>query len=139
MLAANISVSNAIERCAVAGLGHDRTILDLLVRLHLAPDNRLRAVDLCHQLMLSPSHISRMLDRAEADNLVKRAPHPNDRRANYVHLTEPGSKVIARLAPRMHSVLDAVIHQTLTPDEIDSLVDMLGRIDVAGRAYAANC
>ncbi|MEL7210142.1 MAG: hypothetical protein AAGK32_18255, partial [Actinomycetota bacterium] len=70
LLATQIALSEAIRAGAVEGTGHDATTLDLLVRLDLAPDQRLRAVDLCRQLRLSPSHISRMLDRAEDAELV---------------------------------------------------------------------
>lgn len=133
MLAAQISLSNAIEQHALEGLEHDPTTFDLLVRLHLAPEHRLRAVDLCHQLLLSPSHVSRMLDRAEREGLVRREPDPDDRRANQVYLTADGEQAVRRLAPRLHAVLDAAIFQTLDPTEVDTLVDLLERIEAAAR------
>lgn len=133
ILAAQISLSNAIEQQALFGLGHDSTTYDLLVRLHLAPEHRLRAVDLCHQLLLSPSHVSRMLDRAERDGLVRRQPDPDDRRANQVFLTAEGERAVRHLAPRLHAVLDAAIFQTLDATEVDTLVDLLARIEAAAR------
>jgi DNA-binding MarR family transcriptional regulator len=133
LLGANIALGAAIERLAVAATGHDPTTLDLLVRLDLAPGRQLRAVELCRQLQLSPSHVSRMLDRAQAAGLVSRGPDPRDRRANLVSLTDGGRAVVATFAPRLHAVLDRVVFQTLDEEEIDRLVESLDRIEAAAR------
>ena len=99
LLAAQIALGAAIDRCAVSAMGHDATSIDLLVRLTLAPDPRLRAVELSEQMALSPSHISRMLDRSERAGLVQREPDPSDRRASQVTMTDAGQDVAARFAP----------------------------------------
>lgn len=136
LLSAQIALGAAIERHAVEGTGFDPTTIDLLVRLELAPARRLRAVELCRALQLSPSHVSRMLDRAEAGDLVTRGPDPSDRRANLVTINENGRKVVAKFAPRLSSILNQVIFDSLTAEEIDTLVSMLGRIETAARAYS---
>lgn len=133
LLAAQMAMSAAIERCAVAATPHDPTTLDLLVRLDLAPDRRLRAVELCRQLSLSPSHVSRMLDRAEATGLVERGPDPDDRRASLVTITDAGDAAVRDFAPRLDAVVERVIHQALTEDEIADLVAYLDRIEAAAR------
>jgi DNA-binding MarR family transcriptional regulator len=133
LLGAQIAMGAAIERDAVADSPLDATTLDLLVRIDLSPDGGIRAVELCRQLLLSPSHISRVIDRAEADGLVVRSPDPDDRRAQRVMLTDSGRAAVGDFAPRLHGVLDRVIHQTLTSDEIDQLVAMLERIETAAR------
>jgi DNA-binding MarR family transcriptional regulator len=133
LLAAQIALSSAIDEYAVRPIGHDPTTSDLLVRLHLAPDNALRAVELCAQLLKSPSHISRRIDRAEAAGLVRRDPDPDDRRARLVVLTDAGRDVVARLAPRLVDVLDHAIFETLDASEIDTLVGLLARIEAGAR------
>jgi DNA-binding MarR family transcriptional regulator len=133
LLAAQIALGAAIDREAVSAGDHDATTLDLLVRLELAPERRLRAVELCRQLQLSASHISRMLDKAEAAGLVQRGPDPADRRAKIVAITERGRDVVGEFAPRLHAVLDRTIHQTLEPAEIEALVGYLGRIETAAQ------
>ena len=133
MLAAQIALSAVINRHAVTATGHDPTTVDLLVRLELAPERRLRAVELCRQLQLSPSHISRMLDRAEAAGLVARGPDPSDRRANLVSISDSGRAVVKDFSPRLLTVLKQVIFDTLSPEEIDTFVDQLGRIEAAAR------
>ena len=84
---AQTALARLIETEAVEPTGHDPTTLDLLVRLDQAPGNRLRAIELSRQLLMSPSHISRTIDRAEAAGLVERGADPDDRRASQVVLT----------------------------------------------------
>lgn len=131
ILATQIALGRLIDSEAVGPTGHDPTTLDLLVRLDQAPANRLRAVDLSRQLLMSPSHISRRVDRAEALGIVERNADPDDRRASQVVLTASGRAILEQFAPRMESVIDRVIEQTLSDDEADTLVELLGRIQQA--------
>lgn len=137
LLSAQIALGRLIDDVAVSPTGHDPTVVDLLVRLDQAPNRRLRAVELSRQLMKSPSHVSRMLDRAESDGLVEREPDQNDRRASQVVLTEQGHNVLVDFAPRLEAIIHRVIDQTLEPAEIDSLVAALGKIEVAASESAA--
>ena len=108
-------------------------MVDLLVRLDLAPKRQLRAVDICQQLMLSPSHISRVIDKAEAAELVQRGPDPSDRRASLITLSTEGKKIVADFAPRLHAVLDMTIFDVLSAAEINTLIGLLERIETASR------
>ncbi len=136
LLATQIALGAAIERHAVVASEHDATTLDLLTRLGFAGGDGLRAAELCHQLKLSPSHVSRMIDRAEAAGLVERRPDPADRRAKVVVLTDDGCREVDRFAPRLHAVLDQTIHRVLTGEEIDRLVEYLERIEAAADTCA---
>jgi DNA-binding MarR family transcriptional regulator len=131
LLSAQTALSRAIVCEAVERTGQDPTIIDLLVRLDQAPDNRLRAVELSRKLLMSPSHISRMIDRAEGAALVERCADPDDRRASQVALTAQGRQVLSEFAPHLEAVIARVIHQTLTPSEADTLVELLRRIEQA--------
>lgn len=131
MLSAQTAVGRLIENEAIEPIGQDPTVVDLLIRLDQAPQNRLRAIELSRQLLKSPSHISRTIDRAEAAGLVERGPDPDDRRASQVGLTIAGREVVEDFAPRLEAIVGRVIHQTLSADETDSLVELLGRIESA--------
>lgn len=131
VLAVSIALGAAIDRHAVADSPYDATLLDLLVRLDLAPQRSLRAVELCRQLRLSASHVSRSIDRAVDAGLVERRPDPSDRRAKIVTLTEPGHEVVADFAPRLQALLQQVVHDTLSEDEVDTLIGLLQRIETA--------
>lgn len=115
----------------VVGIGQHPTVLDLLVRLDLAPDRTARASRLCNQLNLSAAHMSRTIDRAEAAGLVERRPDPNDRRAQVIVLTPDGDAVLADFAPRLHDLLRVVIHDVLSREEVAALIASLERIQRA--------
>lgn len=115
----------------VRQIGQDPATVGLLVHLDQAPDNRRRAVEISRQLLLSPSHMSRTIDRAEAAGLVRRGVDPHDRRAALVTLTPAGRAVVERWAPTLEAIIDRVIRQTLSPHENDQLVEFLRRITAA--------
>jgi DNA-binding MarR family transcriptional regulator len=71
---------------------HDTPLawFDALFQLALAPDGRRRLTDLGARVLLTPSGISRLVDRLEAEGLVARAPDPSDGRATAVALTPAG-------------------------------------------------
>ncbi|MGI9604489.1 MAG: MarR family winged helix-turn-helix transcriptional regulator [Acidimicrobiales bacterium] len=137
LLAANIALSDALDRQVVDQVGYDSTTLDLLTRLALAPDGQLRAVELCRQLLLSPSHVSRMLDRAQDAGLVRREPDPTDRRAHQVVLTPAGQDVVDAVAPLLHGALQQIIFDRFEPDELESLVGLLERLEEGARLFGA--
>ena len=63
---------------------------DVLLALEYAPDNRLRMGELVEHVVLSPSGLTRLIDRIEKAELVERHLCPNDRRAFEVELTAKG-------------------------------------------------
>lgn len=131
LLSTQTALAAMIHTVAVDPTDHDPTTLDLLVRLDQAPGNCLRGIELSRQLLMSPSHISRTIDRAETSGLVERSADPDDRRASQVALTTAGRDVLRRFAPRLQTVIDRVIGQTLSDKEADLLVELLGRIQAA--------
>ena len=128
LLQAQTALGRAIQDHAVARTKHDATTLDLLVRLQLAPQHQLRGIDLCRQLCLSKSHVSRMIDRAESDGLVRRHADPHDRRAQQITLTKAGEEAVETFAPHLVEVLNQTVYSTLTDKEIETLIDLLGRV-----------
>jgi DNA-binding MarR family transcriptional regulator len=101
LLAAQLALGAAIGRRALDCIDVDPTVVDLLVRLEIAPDHELRAVEICRQLLLLPSHISRVIDRAEKAGLVERRADPGDRRASLVVPTVAGRSLAAEYLPRL--------------------------------------
>jgi DNA-binding MarR family transcriptional regulator len=133
LLGTQISLDAAIEAEAVSKTSYDTTTLDLLTRLALSDGGCLRAVELCRQLLKSPSHISRRIDRAETAGLVLRQDDPDDRRANQVCLTSKGREVAEAFLVNLSRVIDRVVFEVLEPDEVTQLYDILGRIKHAAR------
>ena len=134
LLEAHLTLSTAIERLAVAPTGYSPTVLDLLVRLALAEGQALRGVDLVDQMYKSPGYISRVIDEAESQGLVKRQPDPDDRRAQRVEPTDKGKSVLEEFLPRVTEVVDQAIFGTLDADEVGTLNELLARITASSRA-----
>ena len=131
MVRASIAVAAAIDRAAVAPAGLEPATSDLLVRLSLSPQQRLRGVDIGRQLHIGPTKVSRLVDRAERDGYVVRTPDPDDRRAQYVSLTPDGVEAATRFAPLVSGVVQRIFGATLSPDEQVILIGMLDRISEA--------
>lgn len=133
LIAAETAMRGAIDRLAVTRTDHDPTTLDLLTRLRLAPDRRLRGVDLCRQLLKSPSHVSRLIDRAEQDGLVRRRPDPSDRRAQLITLTNAGETAVDTVLPHVVDVLNQTWFAALSEEEIETMIDLLSRVATSAR------
>jgi DNA-binding MarR family transcriptional regulator len=98
-LNAHAHVTRAIGRdLAAAGLP-DLGWYDLLWTLYRAPERRLRVNELAREVVLSPTAMSRFVDRVEAAGYVRREPDPHDRRALRVAITDSGIELLRRMWP----------------------------------------
>jgi len=71
---------------------------DVLLRLARAPGRSLRMSDLAERVLLSPSGLTRRVDRLEAKGLVERKPDPEDGRVALAVLTPEGGRTVRRAA-----------------------------------------
>ncbi len=133
LLGAGTLVGAVIEKLAVAPAGLDPATADLLLRLSQSPRCGIRGVDIGAQCQMTATRVSRLLDRAEVDGLVKRTPDPNDRRAQQVVLTEAGYEAAARLAPLLDDALDELVFSALSDEERATLVALLGKLQDRAR------
>lgn len=78
--------------------------------------------ELSSRLLVTSAGLSGRLDRLESAGWIKRSPHPDDRRATIVTLTDEGCKLV-----------DSVYEHTL-----EMYRDALGQIDSGERAELAN-
>jgi DNA-binding MarR family transcriptional regulator len=98
-LNAHARVTRAIGRdLADAGLP-DLSWYDLLWTLYRRPGRSLRVKELADEVVLSPTAMSRFVDRVEAAGCVRREPDPADRRALQVTLTDEGVDLLRRMWP----------------------------------------
>ena len=92
-------VTRAIGRdLADAGLP-DLGWYDLLWTLYRQPGRSLRVKELADEVVLSPTAMSRFVDRVEKAGCVRREPDPDDRRALQVTLTGEGVELLRRMWP----------------------------------------
>jgi DNA-binding MarR family transcriptional regulator len=94
---------------------------DVLLQLARAPGRRLRMTELAEAVVLSPSGLTRLVERLEREGLVARIKCAGDARGAYATLTDPGR---ARLRKATRSHLTGIRQHFLsqiTPQELQIL------------------
>lgn len=112
-----------IGRVGTDGLSYTR--LHLLEYLHCRGPQKMRV--LADELGLTPRNITDAVDALEGEKLVRRTPHPTDRRATLVELTDIGSETAEReLVPRLKAIND--LFSELSDDEQRLLTELFDRL-----------
>jgi DNA-binding MarR family transcriptional regulator len=97
---------------------------DVLITLTNAPDRRLRMTDLAQQVMLSPSGLSRLVDRLQRDGLVAREPDPDDARGARTALTDAGQLKLDEARTTHNAVIREHFIHHLSPEDLRRLGDI---------------
>jgi DNA-binding MarR family transcriptional regulator len=82
---------------------------------------------LCTTLGILPPNLVGMVSAFEARDLIVRTPHPRDRRAMGLHLTDGGRKLMRR-AERTAAQLEAQAASRLTAAEARMLIRLLQKM-----------
>jgi DNA-binding MarR family transcriptional regulator len=99
---------------------------EALVLLTFSRTGRLPMRVMGDRLQLHPTSVTNIVDRLQADGLVRRVAHPTDRRATLVEITEAGSALLER-ATRSVTDIDFGL-SGLTADEEVQLTELLSRV-----------
>ncbi len=78
------------------------------------------------RLQVHPTSVTNAVDRLEAAGLVRRLPHPSDRRATLVEITAQGRDLAARATDALNA--GVFTDPGLDPGGLAELVDVLGRL-----------
>lgn len=100
---------------------------DVLIQLHLA-GGRLGLSELASALLLSPSGLSKLLDRMEASGLVVREPDPADARAFFAALTPKGRRAIVKARTSHHAFLRSEFGGRLSDRDLADLARVMGKL-----------
>src|SRR5204863_7767458 len=98
---------------------------EVLLLLSRGPERSMRRVDLSREVRLSPSGITRMLDRLEATGLVEKGHCSQDARVTYAVLTDAGMKKLHECAPAHYAAIERLIGERLSDEEVESLSGLL--------------
>lgn len=127
-----LRVHAAVTRELNAALSesHGLTIgeFEVLLRLSQAPDHSMRRIDLADQVLLSPSGITRMLDRLSAAGLVANASCPTDARVHYAVLTEDGVAKVEVCSNAHLAAVERLFADRLDAEELRTLHELLSRL-----------
>ena len=93
----------------------------VLITLVTEPTLGLRMSELGVRRMLTPSGITRVVDRLEKGGLVRREPDPSDGRAAMAVLTRPGLEALRRAQSVHHAAVRELYLGSLTARELKQL------------------
>lgn len=106
---------------------------DVLLTLDQSPEQRLRMQELAQSVLLSKSGLTRLIDRMEANGLVRREPCDSDRRGAFAVLTPEGRRAFRRAAPLHLRGIQEHFARYLDDDEAATMFDALTRVTAAAR------
>lgn len=104
--------------------------LKLLYALHC--DGPQRMADLASTLEVTPRSVTALVDGLEREALVRRQPHPTDRRATMIELTAEARQAVERSME--HQVAIASLFETLDESDRRSLLRLTNVLDERMRA-----
>ena len=118
---------NAIERDLAP---HSLTLGDyqVLVYLSEAEEHSMRMCDLANILQLSPSGLTRRLDRLVAGGFVSRQSSPADRRVMMGSLTSTGRDLLERTAPHHVDSVRRHVFDHLDADQVTAMASIFTAI-----------
>ena len=101
---------------------------DVLMQLDMA-GGRLGLSELASAVVLSPSGLSKLLDRMESSGLLRREPDPRDARSTYARITPTGRSLVRKARQRHHVWLQRAFGDALDDRDVADLARIMGRID----------
>ena len=101
---------------------------DVLAQLGEASTGRLRMCDLAAAVVLSPSGLSRRVDRLERAGLVTRERTAKDARSIEAGLTPAGRQLLRRLRLTHRAGVKERFADRFSDEELETLGELLGRL-----------
>ena len=88
----------------------------------------MRRIDLSREVRISPSGITRMLDRLEATGLVGKKACAKDARVTYAVLTPEGKRKLEEARTTHVASVRALFSERFDTDELQALASLLERL-----------
>jgi DNA-binding MarR family transcriptional regulator len=107
---------------------------EALVLLYFSRRGSLPMRVMGQRLQLHPTSVTNIVDRLEADHLVKRIAHPTDRRTTLVEITDAGRALRTAATEAVTSVDFGL--QGLTDRQTEALTDLLAKVRRASGDFA---
>jgi DNA-binding MarR family transcriptional regulator len=116
------------DRALIASHGISIREFDVLITLFNAPDRRLRMTELAQRVMLSPSGLTRLVERLERAHLVERQNDPADARSFRAVLTDQGLQRLDEARTTHNAVIRGHFTDRLSGEELRELGAMWRKI-----------
>ena len=135
---AHAAVTDLLERELEQERGLPLSKFEVLLKLAEAPGGRMRMLELAQSVLLSKSGLSRLVDRMEEAELVRRERCPSDRRGAFAVITDEGRRVLRRAAPVHLRGIQEHFACHLDDHEARALISVLGKVNAAAHAGGAH-
>lgn len=100
-------------------------VYDTLLALEEAPNQRLTMSELADRVVLSPSGVTRLVDRLVKQGLVKREANPDDGRSSFAAITPAGLNLRLEVWPHLQDALTQEFASKISLQQADQLSCML--------------
>lgn len=128
LLGAHATLTHQLSARLVDEHGLTMSEYEVLFLLSREPDHAMRRIDLSREVRLSPSGVTRMLDRLGATGLVEKGACARDARVTYAVLTDAGMQKLRECAPDHFAAVERLIGERLGDEEVVVLSKLLGRL-----------
>jgi DNA-binding MarR family transcriptional regulator len=91
---------------------------------------------IAERLIITSGSMTSMLDTLERRGLVRRMPHPEDRRKLLVDVTDEARAILDELLPSLHVRERRLMEAALTKDEQRRLLEILAKVQSAAGEIA---
>lgn len=125
---AHAGLKAQLERRLEAEAGIPIQWFEVMLRLVRSPGHRLRMSDLAAQTSVTPSGLTRVVDRLCEAGLVARESCTEDRRSWYATLTPEGNARLDAAIPAHLRHIDEVVGSVLDPDELTQLAALVRKL-----------
>ena len=119
--AQQIVMARVDEALRPSGLTFSR--YELLALLSFSKSGALPMAVASARLQVHPTSVTNTVDRLEAARLVKRVPHPSDRRATLIEITGAGRELVAQATRELNESVFA--RPGLPPERLHLLLQLL--------------
>jgi DNA-binding MarR family transcriptional regulator len=107
--------------------GLTMTRYDVLTHLDQA-GGRLGLTELGTAIVLSPSGLSKLLDRMELSGQIRREPDPDDARSTYAVITPAGRSLVRKARASHHALLQQTFGDRLTDRDVADLSRIMAKL-----------
>jgi DNA-binding MarR family transcriptional regulator len=128
LLGAHAAMTRELNAALVESHGLTITDYSCLLQLSRAGEEGMRRIDLANSLQLSPSGITRLLDRLEEHGYVGKGACKEDARVSYAILTDAGMEKLKEAWPEHVEAVERRVSAVLSDEEIKTLHELLTRL-----------
>lgn len=117
------AVDNALRPFGLTFARYEGLVLLLFSRKGSLPMGKMG-----QRLMIHPTSVTNIVDRLEAQDLVRRVPHPTDGRTTLVEITDEGRRLAKRATRAVNDVAFGL--ESLDKDDRQQLVHILRKLRI---------